>query len=83
MQSISYQNPIKSNRLAWFVYYREVPKLCVLHKCDNRACVRKDHLFLGTRGDNNSDRAAKGRSYNVRDSLGRFVPKVPRSQRAG
>lgn len=54
----------RAHRLAWErANGRSVPLgLCVLHTCDNRGCVRPDHLFLGTRGDNNSDCAAKNRN---------------------
>lgn len=36
--------------------------LQVLHRCDNRRCVRPEHLFLGTNRDNVNDMLAKGRS---------------------
>ncbi len=36
--------------------------LFVLHHCDNRACVRPDHLFRGTAQDNTDDMWRKGRA---------------------
>lgn len=34
----------------------------VLHRCDNRICVRPSHLFIGTEKDNKKDMVRKGRS---------------------
>lgn len=39
------------------------PGICVLHRCDNPPCFRYDHLFRGTKADNNADAAAKGRMH--------------------
>ena len=51
-----------AHRMAWIIAYGSIPQgLCVLHRCDNPPCVRPDHLFLGTKGDNNRDCVAKGR----------------------
>ena len=34
----------------------------MLHRCDNPGCVRPEHLFSGTRADNNADMVSKGRN---------------------
>jgi len=51
-----------THRLIWAMTYGNPGSLCVLHKCDTPACLRIDHLFLGTKADNNADRGRKARS---------------------
>jgi len=58
-----------AHRVAWKLLRGPIPDgLFVLHRCDNPPCCNPDHLFLGTKGDNNRDRAAKGRSRSRRGS---------------
>lgn len=54
--------PVKAHRFSWKLHFGEIPNgMCVCHRCDNKICVRPEHLFLGTTQDNTADRDAKGR----------------------
>jgi hypothetical protein len=53
-----------THRVSWELTNGPIPDgMCVLHRCDVPACVRPDHLFLGTKTDNAADRTAKGRTH--------------------
>ena len=53
-----------AHRAAWYLSTGDWPHLWVLHHCDNPACVRPSHLFLGTQADNFRDMVEKHRSLH-------------------
>ena len=56
-----------SHRVSWRITFGEIPEgLLVCHHCDNRLCVRPEHLFLGTYKDNMQDCSLKGRIVTFR-----------------
>lgn len=58
---------VKASRWAWHLTYGPIPDgMQVLHKCDNKKCVRPSHLFLGTNQDNMDDMVKKGRQWHAR-----------------
>lgn len=69
---ISVNNMSKSvHRVSYIAFKGPIPDgKCVLHKCDNRICILPDHLFIGTLGENNTDRELKGRSADRRGEKG-------------
>jgi len=50
-----------AHRYSYLIHKGDPKDLFVCHTCDVRCCVNPDHLFLGTRQDNNNDKILKGR----------------------
>ena len=55
-----------AHRISWILHFGAIPSgFNVCHVCDVPACVRPDHLFLGTQSDNIKDAYRKGRKQPV------------------
>lgn len=52
----------RAHRFSWILHRGAIPAgMCILHACDTPACINPDHLFVGTKADNNRDMLEKGR----------------------
>lgn len=64
--------PHGAHRISWMLTNGEIPAdAWVLHKCDNRLCVRPDHLYLGDPAANARDTHGRGRWHYVRPGHGK------------
>lgn len=62
-----------AHRAAWDEQVGEIPQgAFVLHKCDNRLCVRVEHLYIGDASDNMRDMVDRGRQRYDGEHNGRF-----------
>ena len=70
-----------AHRFSWELHNGvEIPdRMQVMHSCDNPPCVNPAHLSVGTSGDNNADKSAKGRNPGNPTSRGGVAPKWPPS----
>lgn len=66
---------VYAHRFGWELLRGPIPKgMHVCHHCDNPPCVNPGHLFAGTRSDNLSDAARKGRIAGPYGHMGQPKP---------
>lgn len=78
-----------AHRVSYELAYGPIPHMrgyhgaCVMHACDNKACVNPVHLRLGTNSENMRDMVAKGRqARGERNGFAKLAPELVPAIRA-
>lgn len=70
--AFAYPGEQLAHRVSWLLYRGPIPEAAhVLHRCDVRACVNPEHLFLGDQAANMADKVAKGKQAKGADFINR------------
>lgn len=69
---------ILAHRLAWQLTHNSIipVKMDICHTCDVKLCCRPDHLYLGSRSENNLDIVHRGRWRGNQVFTAEFVSKI-------
>lgn len=62
-----------AHRISYIINKGDPGDFHVLHECDNRICIKPDHLFLGSNIDNVIDKCNKGRQSRGIHGAGMFT----------
>jgi hypothetical protein len=73
-----------AHRRSYELTYGPIPSgKMILHECDNPACCRPDHLFIGDQDENMADMVRKGRQAHGERHFTHTKPdRVARGERA-
>lgn len=76
---------IRAHHVTYVLAFGKIPEgKSILHRCDNRDCVKAEHLFAGTPKENSEDMVAKGRNFRVKgenNSLAKLSDKEVKTMR--